>query len=1325
MFDGDERKYELWEVKFLGYLRLKKLSDTILTAVNPDAEDEVIRADAAKNADAFAELIQVLDDRSLSLVIRDAVDDGRKALAILREHYLSKGKPRVITLYTELTSLKKASEESVTDYMLRAETASTSLKSAGETISDSLLIAMIIKGLPSEQYRAFSTVVTQKDKEQSFAEFKVSLRSFEETQKLSDQGSANDDRIMEVNLGKSGKPIASKGKMLCYGCGKPGHKISECRTRNRWCEVCKSNSHNTDRCRKKNKKSMGDATKSVRNNSNNSDNMHDDHSYAFKIGVDITSSDKLNGILVDCGATTHIVHDLNRFTKFDTEFRPENHFIELADGKRSNNVALKRGDAEVDICDVDGNTHKALLKDALYVPSYKQDIFSVHAAVSRGATVSFSPDNAKLVSSDGTEFKIEQEGRLYYLNSAISSSMSKQDSKSKSLKDWHEILGHCNLKDILALENVVEGMKIIGKKEFDCGTCVEGKMTQHRNRKADRKASNILELVHCDLAGPIDPTAREGFRYALAFVDDYSGMIMIYLLVSKSETLRATEKFLADMSPHGKVKCIRSDNGTEFTSQGFQNLLIKHSIKHEKSAPYSPHQNGTVERNWRSLFDMARCLLIQSKLPKTLWTYALMTSAYIRNRCYNPRIKKTPFHAFTNHKPNINNMHIFGTICYTYVQEKKKLDARGEQGIFVGYDKGSPAYLIYFPHTQTIKRCRTVRFSDKFEIGNDAPKPTEIVNEGPLIVNMPDQNAVNDMPEQNPITENSNLIEPTTTGQNLTSEQANTTRYPRREHTKPKYLEQFVDGSEIEETELVNFTIDYCYRMSDAPKSYQEAMSSDDSSKWQIAMEEEVHALRENETYEIAQLPKGKNTVGGKWVYTIKSGPNGEEKYKARYVAKGYSQIPNIDYHETFSPTAKMTSVRMLMQLAVQYNLTIHQMDVKTAFLNAPIDCELYVEQPKGFVIKGDSGENLVLKLKKSLYGLKQSGRNWNSLLHSYLTNEGFIQSKSDNCVYIKVNNNSITILIIWVDDIMIASNSTESLTEVKKNLSDRFQMKDLGMLSWFLGIEFTCEKEVIKMSQTKYIEAVLRRFRMEDCKPRSSPCETVSLNEESETVDSRLYREIVGSLVYIMTSTRPDLCYSVTKLSQYLSAPTVVHLNTAKHVLRYLKGTADKGLVFRKSDERVSLIGYCDADWGSSEDRRSITGYGFKLNKNGPLISWKSRKQPTVALSTCEAEYMSLSSAIQEAKFLSQLLNDFLVESSNPVSLYCDNQGAIALAKNPVQHQRSKHIDIRYHFIRQEIQKGSVNVMYVTSNENVADIFTKALPGSRVKMFVPNILGS
>ena len=354
-------------------------------------------------------------------------------------------------------------------------------------------------------------------------------------------------------------------------------------------------------------------------------------------------------------------------------------------------------------------------------------------------------------------------------------------------------------------------------------------------------------------------------------------------------------------------------------------------------------------------------------------------------------------------------------------------------------------------------------------------------------------------------------------------------------------------------------------------------------------MEDEMYALRENDTFELTTKPENRNTAGGRWVCAIKTGPKGEGKYKARFVAKRYSQIPGVDYHETFSPTARMTSIRILMQLAVQYNLTIHQIDVKTAYLNAPIDCELYVEQPEGFTMTGKDGEYLVYKLRKSLYGLKQSGRNWNSVLHSHLVSEGFIQSQSDSCVYTKISGKSMTIVIIWVDDILIASNYAVTLMNVKGNLGKRFQMKDMGKLSWFLGIEFICEGGVIKMNQTKYIERLLSKFRMENCKPRSTPCEINSHKvgeENSVPTDNRLYREIIGSLVYIMTATRPDLCYRVMKLSQYLSAPTMSHINTAKHVLRYLKGTANRSLIFRKADQPLHLVGSCDANWGASEDR-------------------------------------------------------------------------------------------------------------------------------------------
>ena len=289
--------------------------------------------------------------------------------------------------------------------------------------------------------------------------------------------------------------------------------------------------------------------------------------------------------------------------------------------------------------------------------------------------------------------------------------------------------------------------------------------------------------------------------------------------------------------------------------------------------------------------------------------------------------------------------------------------------------------------------------------------------------------------------------------------------------------------------------------------------------------------------------------------------------------------------------------------------------------------------------------------------------------------------------------------------------------------------MKDLGKLSWFLGIEFKCENGSIEMNQTKYLEKVLKRFKMEDCKPRATPCDVGSNNIQSddskELGDALLYREIVGSLIYCMSITRPDLCYVVTKLSQHMVNPTKAHLGMAKQVLRYIKGTLDYGLKFQKSDVPLELSGYADADWGASEDRKSITGYAFQLAEGGPLVSYKSRKQQSVALSTCEAEYMALSAATQEVKFLSQLLTDMTgKEQTKGVVLFVDNQGAIALAKNPVHHQRSKHIDIRYHFVRDEVQNGFVILEYVPTEENVADVFTKPVGKPRLGKFKKALMG-
>ena len=410
---------------------------------------------------------------------------------------------------------------------------------------------------------------------------------------------------MKVSSGKQPGQMYSQN-LTCYSCGNIGHKAADCRVKKkRWCDHCKNHTHDTKWCRKQKKESVkGMTTKEM--------TTEEQHAFCFKVNVDGHKDHGVNGLLVDCGATVHIMNGYSKFVSLEDDFNPANHYRELANGTPRNNVAQGRGTVSIRLFDSEGNPHKLLLEKALYVPSYKQSIFSVQVATQKGACVNFQSNGGELVAPDGTTFDIQKRGRLYYLNSVCTS-----EKEMRSLEEWHKTLGHCNTKDILHLENVVEGMKVSGKGEFQCGTCVEGKMAQFRNRKPDARATSALELVHCDLAGP-----KDGFRYALSFVDDYSSVIMIYFLRAKSDCAAATEKFLADCAPFGNVKTIRSDNGTEFTSKEFESLLVKNQIRHEKSAPYSPHQNGTVERTWRSLFDMARCLLLESKLPKELWTYA-------------------------------------------------------------------------------------------------------------------------------------------------------------------------------------------------------------------------------------------------------------------------------------------------------------------------------------------------------------------------------------------------------------------------------------------------------------------------------------------------------------------------------------------------------------------------------------------------------------------------------------------------------------------------------------------------------------------------------
>ncbi len=869
----------------------------------------------------------------------------------------------------------------------------------------------------------------------------------------------------------------------------------------------------------------------------------------------------------------------------------------------------------------------------------------------------------------------------------------------------------------MKLRNVVDGMDIKeeGKKTLPCcEVCTQGKFVQTRNRGPDIRAKAPLDMVHTDLAGPIDPVSHDRHRYALSFTDDYSSAVFVYFLRNKSDTVQATEKFIADVAPYGKIKCMRSDNGTEYTSTEFQALMSRNGIRHETSAPYSPHQNGTAERNWRTLFEMARCMLIESGLPKSLWTYAVQTAAVVRNRCFNNRTKQTPYYMLTGRQPNIARMQKFRQVCYAYKHPKGKLDSRCERGIFVGYDENSPAYMVYYPSNRKIQKHRLVEFTlrmnkEMLDVDDDAVVQTkrQSVKTPPFGPQMAENQEV--------VTDNDTVKCDTDTVKIEREEKEEPTerRYPDRERRKPDYYGDYICGFEDDMTNT-----DYCYRLlCNVPQTYEEAVTCVDAEKWVNAMDEEIQSLEENATFTLTTLRKGKDAVGGKWVYAMKKNNDGTDKYKARYVSKGFSQKKGVNYDETFSPTASMTSIRVLAQKAAQDNLIVHQMDVKTAYLHAPIECEIYIEQPEGYEVKSKENGKVVCKLKKSLYGLKQSGRNWNKMLHDYLCEMQFVQNPADHCVYSKVTDKEKAHIIIWVNDLIIAASNDNVLKCVKEMLKSKFKMKDLGKLTHFLGIDFEQSDGCVKMSQCKYVQKILERFLTMNCKQRATPCEQkLDYSDDAEEMsDVTKYREAVGSLIYLATCTRPDLSFVVSRLSQYFTKPTIKQWTTVKHVLRYLKGTQNKELCFRKYKDDNLIHAYSDANWAADVgDRKSTTGYCISLNRNGPLVSWKTKRQPTVALSTCEAEYTALAATMQECLYLQQLLQCFDGQNYK-CNVYEDNQGAIALARNPVHRQRCKHVDIKYHFVRSLLDGDKMNLEYCPTNDMVADILTK--PATKLKL--------
>ncbi|CAJ2663689.1 unnamed protein product [Trifolium pratense] len=510
------------------------------------------------------------------------------------------------------------------------------------------------------------------------------------------------------------------------------------------------------------------------------------------------------------------------------------------------------------------------------------------------------------------------------------------------------------------------------------------------------------------------------------------------------------------------------------------------------------------------------------------------------------------------------------------------------------------------------------------------------------------------------------------------------------------------------------------------PSTFREAMASQEKERWMGAMMEEMESLQKNQTWELVQLPKGKRAIGCKWVYKRKPAVTEKEgeKFKARLVAKGYSQQKGIDYDEIFSPVVRHTSIRAVLALVASRDMHLEQMDVKTAFLHGNLDEQIYMEQPEGF---SDTGKGrLVCKLKRSLYGLKQSPRQWYKRFDSYMLQIGYKRCEYDCCVYVRsLDDGSFIFLLLYVDDMLIAANHLHDVNELKILLGKEFDMKDLGAAKRILGMEIHRDKGARKLwlSQKSYVEKVLNRFDMSNSKAVSTPLanhfkltldQCPKSDSEIEYMSKVPYASAVGCLMYAMVCTRPDLAQAVSQVCKFMSKPGKHHWEAVKWIFRYLKGTTGHGIMFSSEKGNPSVVGYVDSDYaGDMDDRRSTTGYVFTL-AGGP-ICWKSSVQSIVAMSTTEAEYMAVAEAAKEALWLTGLVKELGVEQGG-VQLHCDSQSAIYLAKNQVYHARTKHIDVRFHKIRELLTTGQILLEKVHTSENAADMLTKPVTSDKFK---------
>lgn len=1322
-FRGLQDNFLFWAARIEAIMEEKECVRALSFAALPTSDED--RKMAAK---ACSIILRGLSDVPFS-VVRRHLKDPTAMWTALHERYASDSTFTKASVQTKLARMRY-DEEAMDLYVHEFEMMAAQLESMNAALDEGMLVTMFLESFGLRSASEYGSTIAALQTREDLTWAQASSRMLQEYQSLV----ANTNGSMGLEKPKVERALnAPEFKGTCFYCKEPGHKKLQC-------PKLKRDGYR-GRGRRGRYRGRGGA-------------------FTARYQRD-TREREVKFALMDSGATSHMVQDLNLLRNKGAEKRT---IATAGDAVLKSEVG-----GTMKISMGDGMPTMAL-SHALHVPKVKDNLMSVSALCDEGMRVTFDKASCKITKDGDIVGECKREGNVYVVPLVPGGeTASPARAAGKNIDLWHYRLAHADKRAVkrLAEEKIVEGIDLKrnngGVDVPNCSPCMAGKTASGSMKGRTRLSKVPGERIHTDVC-PVNVTSEGGANYIVSFVDEASGYVEAVPVARKGEAAPQLKKFVSWMERQtGRlIKSVTVDGGGEYEKALVP--LSNGGIEVYESAPYTSEENGRAERMNRTLMNCIRASLRHSGLPDKYWAECLGSVVDARNHVPKAGCKVAPIELVKGTRASVIHLRVFGALAWTRVSDKvrKKLDAKAKRGI-VMRSISHGKYRVYIPHENKFvisrhvtidesiypaKKWRNGRTDDpeygdmadfhwnpddegdetpgkrtdepaksvRFELENEkvvSPRDDDVEGaqgvdndegtqgsagtNGQALLG-PWNEAHNEQVQREALDENEDDDMAQVKAPPGNNAERNT-RYPARNRKAPV---RYHDAASLA---LEDDTLDY-----------KTAMSGEEAHEWEEALANEIASIEGNNTWERADVPKERKALSTKVIFKKKFNADGTvSRYKARLVVRGFEQKYGVDFLETYAPVPDYDDIIAIIALFVSRGARIDMVDFVSAFLNGDVQEEVYITLPKEM-----DGTGKTYKLLKSLYGLKQSPRNWFKKLGETLRSKGFKPLGTTCCTYVRYTGEEQVVIIAYVDDIVIMSMNNEKVDEVKKELGILFPITDLGKLHQLLAVKFERSQDgrKFKLTQRAYTKRVLRRFGMENCTPVRTPmmenyhamvgCVSPT-DEDRKQVAKVPYREVLGSLLYLARRTRPDISLAVGILCRSSHDPTMGQWMSVLRILRYLKGTLEYGVFIGGTpvkERKVHIEAYTDADWaGDRTDRRSTSGYILLMN--GGALSWASMKQKCTALSSTEAEYVGLSECCRAIARVRNLFVE-LGFTIPPVLLHEDNQSCTAWIKASTKY--AKHIDIRYHYARHLHDDGTIDVHYCKTSDMLADLMTKPL---------------